>query len=203
MDPLTMSAGSQFALTALTGGLAAGAQVYSAASQAEAMQAEAKAGQQKAAIEGQWNERRALEERVSAQRAAGEEQRKAALAQSRLGAIAGASGAGSSDPSVMNLFEGIEKEGDQNAANVTAAGDQRAAGLQYQTALDRWSADTNARIKSAGAKSTLIGGYLGAASQAGQFAVSRMGARYGGSPMASSGSTGYGSGGWSTTVTRG
>lgn len=196
MDPVTWA-------TVITGGLSAGATVFGARSQAQAMNAEADAAQQRAEIESQWNERRAFEERASAQRQAGEEQRKARLAQSRLGAVAGASGAGSSDPSVMTLFEGIEREGDYNAAAATAAGEQKAAGLDYQSALDRWTADTNARIKRAGAKSTLIGGYLGAAANAGQFMSSRMATRYGDPGLSSNGRTGYsGSGGWRTTVTR-
>lgn len=186
MDPLTWT-------TVIAGGLSAGATVFGAKSQSDTMKAEAAAGEQRAQIEGQWAERRAMEERASAQRQAGEEQRKARLAQSRLGAVAGASGAGSSDPSVMTLFEGIGREGDYNAAAATAAGEQKAAGLSYQSALDRWTADTGARIKRAGAKSTLIGGFLNASANAGQFAMSRMAARYG-SPtqLSPGGTTGYG-----------
>jgi hypothetical protein len=159
------------------------------------MQAQAAAEQQRAAVEAQWAERRALEERASAQQAAGQETRKARLAQGRLGAVAGASGSGASDPSVMTLFEGIEKEGQQNAGLVQAAGDQKAAGITYQAALDRWTADTNARIKRAGAKSTLMGGYIGALAGLGNTLAgsmrSRMALRYPGMPSGAGQGTGY------------
>ncbi len=183
-DPVTMSA--------VVGGLAAAgtaaATMVQAKTSSDAMNAEAEAGQQRAAIEAQWSERRALEERVTAQHAAAEEMRKGRLAQSRLGAVAGASGAGASDPTIMTLWKGIEGEATQNAAMATASGDQQAAGLNYQSSLDRWSADTNARIKRAGAKGTLIGGMLGAGAQLGQ----AMTMRY---PTAGkSTGTGYGSG---------
>ncbi|HUS97201.1 MAG TPA: hypothetical protein VMX97_10710 [Hyphomicrobiaceae bacterium] len=150
------------------------------------MKAQAAAEEQKAAIEAQWSERRSLEEKGAAQRQSQEELRKAKLAQSRLTAVAGGSGAGADDETVMKLWGGIEKEGRYNAANVTAAGDQRAAGIDYQSGLNTWVADSNARIKRAGAKSTLIGGFLGAAGQA----FGGMSSRYS-SGSGSTGRTGY------------
>ena len=161
--------------------------MFSAATGAAGMMAEGKAEKRRAAIEGQWNERRALEERASAQSEAAQELRAKNLAQSRLGAIAGASGSGASDPTVMNLWKGIEGEGRHNADMAMAGGNQRVAGLQYQTALDRWTASTNARIKNAGARNTIIGGLIGAGGNA---MKTRMSLRYGGGR--SYGGTGYG-----------
>ena len=85
----------------------------------------------------------------------------------------------------MDLWGDIEKEGQYNASQVTTAGEQRAAGMNYQAALDKWGADANARIKRSGAKSTLIGGLLEAAGKG----IGGMAARYGGG---STGRTGYG-----------
>jgi hypothetical protein len=145
-----------------------------AVGQASAMKAQAAADQQRAEIEGQWAQRRATEERAAAQRAAAARSREAQLAQSKLVAAAGY---GASDPTAMDLFGDIEKEGRYNAATETAAGEQKAAGMQYQAALDRWTADTNAAIKKSAAKSTLIGGLLGAAGQT-VGGMSRMAVRY-------------------------
>jgi len=172
MDPATATA-----LTLATTAISAGATAYSARAQSSAMQAEANADQQRQAVEQQWAQRRALEEQATAQSVAAEETRAARLAQSRLGAVAGASGSGASDPSVMRLFEGIEGEGMVNAGRAQASGQQRADGMNYQAALDRWTSDTNARIKRAGARSTLIGGYLKAGAETGR-GMTSMGERY-------------------------
>lgn len=150
-------------LTAITGGLAAGATVQQSESQAAGMRAQADADQARVAVDAQWAERRALEERVAGQSAAAQELRAARLAKSRIGAVAGASGAGTDDPTVMQMMEGVDREGRTNAATVQAGADQKAGGISYQAALDRWTADANARIKRAGARNTQIGGYMSAA----------------------------------------
>ena len=103
-------------------------------------------------------------------------------------AIAGASGSGASDPTVMNLMEGIEREGQYNARTVQSTGDQKAAGITYQSALNRWAADSEAKIKKIGAVGTLIGG---AGKGFGEFQTG-MARRYGNTGY-SAGSTGYGS----------
>lgn len=162
----------------------AGATALGAVGQSQAMNAQADADQRRADIEAQWADRRAKDERAAAQRGASEETRKARLAQSRLTAVAGGSGGGQ-DGTVMDLWGDIEKEGQYNASQVTTAGEQRAAGMNYQAALDKWGADANARIKRSGAKSTLIGGLLEAAGKG----IGGMAARYGGG---STGRTGYG-----------
>jgi len=144
--------------------------------QRNAMNAQADADRQRAAIEGQWAERRANDERATAQRAAGEEIRKAKLATSRLTALSGASGSGTDDQTVMDLYGDVMKEGSYNAAQATAAGEAKAGGIEYQAALDQWAADANARIKKRGANTSLIGGLLSATGQL----SSGMAARYGG-----------------------
>lgn len=165
--------------------------IYSASAQADAMQQQAKADQERAVFNQQLAGAKAQEERAAAQRQSGEEMRSARLAQSRLGAVAGASGSGASDPTVMSLYEGIEGEGKRNADAVTAAGEQKAQGLTYQAALDRWTADTNAGIKRSAAKATALGGYLSAAGSFGS-GVSSMALKYGGGRTQAGGSTGYG-----------
>ena len=163
--------------------------LVSASGQAQSAMDEAAAEEQRTIAEGQIAARKALEERAAAQRTAGDEMHKAKLTQSRLGNIAGASGAGASDQTIIDLYGDIEQEGRYNAAAAMAAGDQRAQGLTYQAALDRWRTDANNRIKRAGARSTLIGGILGAGGQIG----SAMSRRYsdGNRSVGSGGSTGY------------
>lgn len=168
--------------------LAAAGTAVGAMGQASATKAQAAADQQRAEIEKKWAERRANDERGTAQVQAKEEKRKADLAQGRLTALAGASGTSPGDETVMKLWGDVEKEGDYNAAQATSVGDQKAAGLTYQADLNSWTADANARIKKSAASSTLISGLLGAG---GQFAGGMAG-RYGGyAPRAGSG-TGYG-----------
>lgn len=153
MDPVTL------------GVMAAVGSAVTAAGSAAAMQAQGQADRQRAAMEGAWAERRAGEERATAQRAASEEMRKASLAQSRLTALAGASGSGTDDPTVMSLFGDIEREGQYNAQVAQTQGEMKATGMEYQSAIDQWAADRNAKIKSRSAATTLIGGLLGSAGQ--------------------------------------
>jgi len=168
MDPVTWAVIGTAASALGTGVAAYG--------QSESMKAQAKADQKRADIQGQWAERQAQETQAAAKREAGNEKRKASLAQSRLTELAGASGTAPGDETVMNLWGDIAKEGDYNAAAVTAGADQKAEGLRYQAGLDSWSADANARIKKSAANTTLISGLLGAAGQLG----TGMSRRYGG-----------------------
>lgn len=217
MDPITMG-GLGIAMGLVGAGTnimaankaQAGAEATAAATeqgaraQADAMRAQAESDQA-VAKQNQMNaEAKALEERVAGQRQAGEEIRSARLAQSRLGAVAGASGSGASDPTVMKMFEGIDKEGTKNAGYATASAEQKARSITYQAALDRWTADSNAGIKLRSSNDTILGGSLQAqaARMGGQASamsgygnafgsLSSMALRYG-TPGKTSGSTGYG-----------
>lgn len=79
--------------------------------------------------------------------------------------MVGGSGAGASDPTVMDLFGDIEKEGQLNAANAMTAGEQKASGMEYQSALGEWAAQNNARIREQAGTTTLISGLLGSSGQ--------------------------------------
>ncbi len=117
-------------------------------------------------------QRQALEERAIGQQQAAGELKKAKLAQSSLFTQAGASGSGASDPTVMQLFGDIGAQGQVNAGVATANAEQRASNITYQAALDRWKADSDARIKRFGAAGTLLSGGLKAY-------ASPMGQKYG------------------------
>lgn len=148
--------------------------------QASAMNAQAEADQKRTAIEAQWATRKANEERGAGQAAAAQKIHEQKLAQSRLTALAADSGGSATDPTVLKLMGDIEGEGKLNAGRTQAEADQKAQGMEYQAALNSWTADANARIKKSAAKTTLIGGFLGSAGQlAGGISNSRMAQRYG------------------------
>lgn len=154
---------------------------------------QASAAKQQARAQSEWAERRAVEERASGQQTADEEKRKAHFLQSRLGAVAGASGSGASDPTVMKVWEGIEGEGQRNAGVAMAAAEQKAQGITYQAALDRWKADADGRLAKLSAGGTILGGIGSAVGKYGeQRARSRMAARYGSGVEYNAGGTGYG-----------
>lgn len=173
MEAATMAAISTVLTVAST--------ALTATTASQSMNAQASADQRRAEIQADWADRQAKDERAGAQREAANRMREARFAQSRLTSQVGASGTGADDATVMDLFGDIEKEGQLNAANATAAGEQKASGTEYQANLDRYTADANARIKRYSANSTLIGGLLSAGGQAGDGYTkyqSRMAARY-------------------------
>jgi hypothetical protein len=87
-------------------------------------------------------ERDANQAQVEAQAEAAKDRRRAKLVRSRALAVAGASGAGVSDPGVSDILSDIETEGEMNALTALASGDYLARGL-------RSGADTARRESSA------------------------------------------------------
>lgn len=159
--------------------IGAGSTALGAVANANAQKAQASAAKQQADIQAKWDERRAQEEVAASQREASSRLREARLLQSRLTASAGASGSRADDKTVLDLFGDIEKEGQYNARNALAAGEQAAAGLRYQGDLGRSAADANARIARYGSRATLLGGVLSAGGQlAGGVGTYRMANRY-------------------------
>lgn len=67
----------------------------------------------------------------SQQEAAGE-RKKARYLRSRALAVAGASGAGVSDPTINNILTGIDTEGEMNALNTQWSGDTAGSGLRAE-----------------------------------------------------------------------
>ena len=67
---------------------------------------------------------------VAAQVQAGNERRRAKLLRSRALAVAGASGAGVSDPTVTNILSGIDTEGEMRALSALWEGDTTARALR-------------------------------------------------------------------------
>ena len=100
-------------------------------------------------------EEEANAEAAESQRAAIIERRKARNLMSRARAVSAASGAGASDPTVVNQLADIETQGELNALNAMYSGNTAARGYRRGAAIARNEADA-----------TQTAGYLGAASTA-------------------------------------
>jgi hypothetical protein len=100
-------------------------------------------------------EEEANAEAAESQRAATIERRKARNLMSRARAVSAASGAGASDPTVVNQLADIETQGELNALNAMYSGSTAARGYRRGAAIARNEADA-----------TQTAGYLGAASTA-------------------------------------
>lgn len=91
------------------------------------------------------------------QRKAADERRKARLLGSRAQAVAAASGAGVSDPTVENIIGGIAEEGELRALNELYAGAETARGMRMQSDVAKFEGESYAKatkIKAFNALST-------------------------------------------------
>lgn len=78
------------------------------------------------------------QERAASQRRALEERRRARLAQSRAQAVAAASGAGATDPTVLNIIGDIEEEGEYRALTAMFEGEEAARGMEMGAMARLW-----------------------------------------------------------------
>jgi hypothetical protein len=109
--------------------------------QRKALRAQGRAQQAAKYFAAKQMEQGAKQQQAIAQRGAYEEARKAELLQSRALAIAGASGAGASDPNVTKLLSDIAAEGQLNAATQLYNGDEAARALRLGAKIARWEGD--------------------------------------------------------------
>lgn len=132
---ILLAIGGAKALTSI----AAGENAYNAA-KAEAKQLQRQAGRTEAL----------------SQRVAIEERRKARLVASRLKAVAGASGAGIDDPTVVNLLDDVDAQGEFNMLSALYEGTMQADTLRYQ-----------AKVTKQQGKSARTAGYVSAIAEMG------------------------------------
>jgi hypothetical protein len=97
-------------------------------------------------------------EAAEGQRAALIERRKAKNLMSRARAVAAASGAGVSDPTVVNQMTDIETQGEVNALNAMYAGRTAERGYRRGAAIARNEADASQTAGYLGAASTALDG---------------------------------------------
>lgn len=101
--------------------------------------------QQSSKVEAQQMQVNAGQERAAAQRSAMEQRRQARLVQSRQQAVAAASGAGATDPTVVDLMTDTNAEGEYRALSELYTGEQRARGLETDAANTRYAGKVRAQ----------------------------------------------------------
>lgn len=142
--------------------LAAAAPYISAATTVASAYSQVQSGNVQAAnqrIIARQQERDANQAQVEAQQQAQNERKRAKLVRSRALAVAGASGAGVSDPTVTDILSDIETEGEKNALDALWSGDYTASSLRAGAGARR---RTGSAYRSAGytsaATTALTGG---------------------------------------------
>lgn len=122
--------------------------------QREATKEQGKSAETTAKFEASQMEQAAGQQQAIAQKAMGEELRRSELLQSRALAIAGASGAGVSDPTVMKLMSDLAAEGQLAAQTQKYNGDEAARALRVGAKIRRWEGK-QARLGSLAAASAI------------------------------------------------
>lgn len=106
-----------------------------------------------AEYEARQREKQANEARAVGQKRMFEQRRQTDLAQSRLRAVAASTTGDTTDPTVMNLAQGIEGRGEYNALTEFAMGENRARGFEDMASAARYkgkSAQVGSYFKTAG-----------------------------------------------------
>lgn len=103
-------------------------------------------------------QQQAGQERAAGQREAIDERRKARLAESRALAVSAASGAGASDPTVLDIMGDLESEGEYRALTALYNGEERARGLESGAAAKRFEGATAKRAGYMKGGATILGG---------------------------------------------
>lgn len=98
------------------------------------------------------------QERAVAQRQAIEQRRQAGLANSRVQAVAAASGAGATDPTVLNIEGNNAATGEYNALSALYSGEEKARGFEMSAAARKYEGATARQSALLGAGGTLMGG---------------------------------------------
>lgn len=119
---------------------------------------EGKSQQYAAEAEASQMERNAGQTRAQGQFAGEEEQRKARLVQSRILAVAGASGASVVDPTVLNILGKNAAEGSLAAATRRYNATTQAQDMEYRAAIRRYEGSAHAKAARWGAISSSVQG---------------------------------------------
>lgn len=127
--------------------LAGGSQEAAGVKSQAASRARLAAQQREAAeFEAAQLETNAIQTVAASQRAAMEERRQATLATSRMLAVAAASGAGASDPTVINMMARTAGEGAYRAATAMWDGEDKARRMRDEAAVARYTGESRARL---------------------------------------------------------
>ena len=88
-------------------------------------------------LEARQLESNAIAEAATSQRAAEAERKRTRVLQSRVRALSAASGAGASDPTVVDILSDIQQEGELRALNILYEGETAAQGLEFSAGMRR------------------------------------------------------------------
>jgi hypothetical protein len=97
------------------------------------------------------------QERAASQRVAIEQRRRANLAISKSRAISAGSGAGASDPSVLNIEGNLAGEGEYNALSAIYQGEEAGRGYETGATAKRFEGQQKRQASMIGAGSTIMG----------------------------------------------
>ena len=143
----------------VVGALKAIGTVVSVIGSIQQMRAQKVAAAQQQAIadaQAQSMEQQAGQERAASQRAAIQAREEGKLVQSRAQAIAAASGAGSLDPSIINITGGIDTETELRAQTALFEGEERGRGLEHQADIARATGSLRAQQHESQAQQALF-----------------------------------------------
>lgn len=143
--------------------IAAGAQLLGGVVGAAGANAVGRAENEAAQAEALQLEAKGKEEFAAAQRVALDKRKEGVLANSRLTALAAASGGGADTGTIVNLMSGITNDADYNARTATYGGVERKTGLFDAAANRRRSGRASLLGARYDAMGKLIGGVAGAA----------------------------------------
>ena len=129
---------------ALMGGFGTGLQVAGAISSGNAARDAGVAQQRAAEYSAKQLDVNAGQSEAASQQAAIEEARRSALLQSRALAVAGASGAGALDPTVLRIISGVAAEGELASETQIYQGSERARAQRDQARATRYEGEQRA-----------------------------------------------------------
>jgi hypothetical protein len=114
-----------------------------------------------AKFEAKQMEQQAGQERAASQRVALEKRRESRLVNSRVTAVAAGSGAGATDPTVIDLLGENEAAGEYNALSSLYEGEEKARGLEMGASARRYEGKVAKQSAMLKGGATLLGGAAG------------------------------------------
>lgn len=141
MDPVTGMMVISAGISLVSGFLGASAEKEAAQKEAAARRAQGKAQQEADYLAAAQMEQNAGQDQAAGQRNAQNAQRQSELIQSRALAVAGASGAGMSDPTIVKIMGDLAKEGQLAVDTQLYQGDEAARQGRFAAKVKRYEGD--------------------------------------------------------------
>lgn len=158
MDPVTIGLVVSAGVSLLSGIFSASAEEEAARKEAAARRAQGKAQQEADYLAAAQMEQNAGQDQAAGQRNAANAQRQSELIQSRALAVAGASGAGMSDPSIVKIMGDLAKEGQLAVDTQLYQGDEAARQGRFAAKVKRYEGDQARKGLNIAANSAIAAG---------------------------------------------